>query len=105
MAACIAMVCLAMTAGPALAQSLTDDVYSNEAGQVVGDVQSGGGNGGDSGGTAPAAVVSETVATDTGGETLPFTGFEAGIAALLGVGLLGAGLLVRHASRTSRADA
>ncbi len=93
-----------MTAGPAVAQSLTDDVYSNEAGQVVGDVHSG--NDDNPSGTAPTAVAQVVpTTTDSGGEALPFTGFEAGIAAMLGLGLLGAGLLVRHASRASRADA
>jgi hypothetical protein len=74
---------LAVTATAAFAQSSTQGTYSGLAGED----QGGGG-----------AVQAGT--TDTGG-SLPFTGFELGIAAALGVALAGTGFALRRVTRNS----
>ena len=80
-------------AGAAFAQTPTGDAYGGIAGLQQG--SSGGGGGG--GGNAPSAGESQPK-----GGSLPFTGFELGMAALMGAGLLGTGLVLR---RTLRSDA
>jgi hypothetical protein len=78
------MAVLAVTATAAFAQSSTQGTYAGLAGE-----DQGGG-----GGAVQAA------ATDTGG-SLPFTGFELGIAAALGVALAGSGFALRRVTRNS----
>jgi hypothetical protein len=80
------MAVLAVAATGAFAQSSTQGTYGGLAGQDQG--------GGD--GTVQVA------ATDSGG-SLPFTGFELGIAAALGVALAGSGLALHRATRSSDA--
>ena len=75
-----AIAVLALAAGPAYAQTATEDAYNGLAG-----AQQGGGDG-------PVATTG-----DTG--SLPFTGLELSLVALAGAGLLGAGFAVRRASR------
>jgi hypothetical protein len=75
---------LAVGATAAFAQSSTQGTYAGLAGQ-------------DQGGTGGSAVVA---ANDSGG-SLPFTGFELGIAAALGVALAGTGVALRRATRES----
>jgi hypothetical protein len=81
-------------AGAAFAQTPTGDAYGGVAGLQQG--SSGGGGGGE----APSQPASRPEAQ--GGGNLPFTGFELGMAALMGAGLLGTGLVLR---RTLRSDA
>src|SRR4051794_23918844 len=108
----LAVLASLLVAGPVFAQSSpAQDVYGN--GGVLGVVNGGGpadivpgpgtSNGG--GGNAPTP----TVVRESGGNTpapaattgsLPFTGFQAGLVALLGLGLLGGGLAMRRATRT-----
>lgn len=58
------------------------------------------GIGGSSGGSTPVAAATEAEAVSVGaastGATLPFTGFEAGLMAGVGVLLVGGGLLLRR---------
>jgi hypothetical protein len=111
-----AMACLVVPAS-ALAQSLSNDVYSSQGGQVLGAATSGGNNN-DQGGppsssAAPAAVETTTVepAPEVAGaevqsassaSTLPFTGFQAGIVAAVGIVLLGGGALLWRHNRSPR---
>ena len=74
-------------AGSALAQTPTDDAYPSP-GDLAGVTQ--GGNGGNGGPTATAS--------DSG--TLPFTGLELGVFALVGAGLLGTGLILHRTLRS-----
>jgi hypothetical protein len=68
-------------AAPAFAQNATQDAYNGLAGAE----QGGGGTSG--------------TVTDTGGGSLPFTGLQLALVVGAGVGLLGAGVAVRRASR------
>jgi hypothetical protein len=78
----LAICILALSAGPAMAQSTpTEDAYGGQAG-----VQQGGGGG--------------TPTVSGGSGSLPFTGFQLGIAALAGVGLAGAGFALRRGLQT-----
>jgi hypothetical protein len=70
-------------AGSAFAQTPTGDAYGGLAG-----VQQGPGDNG-----SPTATTS-----DSG--TLPFTGLELGVFALVGAGLLGTGLIMRRTLRS-----
>ena len=99
LAALTAVLSIAL-AMPAFAQEVGEDPYQGPAAQqqqaVVGDVESSP--------EAPAAATAPQAATveassDSG--ALPFTGFEIGIAAGLGIALLGVGFLMR---RVGRAD-
>lgn len=92
----MALACL-VAASPASAQTLTEDPYQDLAAQQ----QAALGGGGGGGGSDSAAGVQATA----GSGSLPFTGFEAAMAALLGVGLIALGLTVRRAAGTGRADA
>jgi hypothetical protein len=73
----------AIGAGTAYAATPANQQYGGVKGVVTG----GGGNG-PSGG-----VLGET----TGGSTLPFTGADLGLYASAGIGMIGAGLLLRRA--------
>jgi len=84
-AAVLASVTLAFS-GLAVAQTPSDDAYSGLAAEQQ--AAAGGDGGGPVGTTATAEEGS-----------LPFTGFEVGIALLAGTALIGTGLLVRRASR------
>ena len=89
----------AIGATASFAQSPTEDAYSLNAGLTEA------GNGGGGGGEAnqPVAQGGEQgapAAQPKGGE-LPFTGFDAGIAVLLGAGLLGTGLMLRRSARAT----
>ncbi len=53
---------------------------------------------GDAAGTEEAAGTEQAVA----GESLPFTGLDVGIVAMLGAALLGTGVAVRRAARSSQ---
>ena len=87
-----AVACLAVPAS-SFAQSLSNDVYSSQAGQVLATAGSG-----ESGPPAGAVVpVSESSSSTSG--TLPFTGFQAGIVALIGTAMLGAGVLLWRVNR------
>jgi hypothetical protein len=98
----IVVIALLAFAAPASAQ--TSDAYGGEAGveQVVG---GGGGEGGTPEGS-PSATNSGTggetrsVSADDQSGSLPFTGFQAGMVALLGLALVGTGLAARRVSRT-----
>jgi hypothetical protein len=84
-AAVLASVMLAFS-GLAVAQTPSDNAYSGLAAEQQAAA------GGDDNGT-----VNTTAAAEEG--SLPFTGFEVGIALLAGTALLGTGLLVRRAAR------
>jgi hypothetical protein len=71
-------------AGPTFAQTPTGDAYGGLAGVEQGP--------GDSG--------NPTAAESGNGGTLPFTGVELGVFALVGAGLLGTGLLMRRTLRS-----
>ncbi len=97
-----AMACLVVPAS-AFAQSLSNDVYSSQGAQVLGAATSGGEP------PAPTVAAVETEAVEPVAEaetasssTLPFTGFQAGLVAVIGVFLVGGGLLLRRFSRTPR---
>jgi hypothetical protein len=90
----MAFACL-VAVSPASAQTLTEDPYQDLAAQQQAALGGGGGGGGSS---------DSGVAT-AGSGSLPFTGFEAAMAALLGVGLIAMGLAVRRAAGMGRADA
>lgn len=106
-------------AGAAFAQTApTQQVYGNPAGDVLGNVTTGGQDDvipPPGGGTAPAdddevpvttprreSGVDETPVPSAGGD-LPFTGFEAALVAMAGLALLGTGLAVRRATRPGAA--
>jgi hypothetical protein len=74
-------------AGTAFGQDVTQDAYGGVLGNEVG-------NGG---GTPTAQAELGTQATDTG--SLPFTGFEAGLVALAGFGLVALGFAMRRSTR------
>ena len=76
----LALVLMALTAGVASAGNATQDAYGGLLGQ-----QSSSG---------PTAKQS--------GASLPFTGFDVAIVALLGVGLVGTGLVVRRTVRSNQ---
>jgi hypothetical protein len=85
----LATVFVLALAGTAMGQSSpTQDAY----GGVIGN-ETQNNNGGS--GSAPAA---QELGTDTG-DSLPFTGFEAGLVALFGAGLLALGFTMRRTSR------
>jgi hypothetical protein len=88
-----ALALMAALAAPAFAQSSSDG-YSDSAGQVQSQVNSGGGDPPASGSSAAVTPVS-----DDGGSTLPFTGLD--LALLLGAGglLVAAGLGMRRLTR------
>jgi hypothetical protein len=101
-AAAVACIALAVPSS-ALAISPTQDAYGGIAGQ-----QQGGGGGSptssDSGTTAPVAQDSAPVATQSdssgsSGGSLPFTGFELGVVALVGFAMLGGGVVLYRVSR------
>jgi hypothetical protein len=82
---------LALAAGPAMAQpTATQDAYptADAYGGQVGAQQTGGG----SGGGGP------TVSSGSTG-SLPFTGFQLGMAALVGAGMIGTGFVLRRTVR------
>ncbi len=95
-------------AGTAVAQTPTDDAYSGLLGQqqsgdrsdnagatsIRGAASNGGASSNGSGGSDRGGPV-RTSSSDS----LPFTGFELGLAALLGAGLLGTGLAARRMTR------
>jgi hypothetical protein len=102
-----AMTCLVVPAS-AFATSLSNDVYSSQGAHVLGAAAAG-----DDSGTPPSPTVAavetteapEVVAVEAqsaGASTLPFTGFQAGIVALIGVGLLGGGLMLWRFNRSPR---
>jgi LPXTG-motif cell wall-anchored protein len=107
-AAAVACLVLAIPSA-ALAVSPTQDAYGGIAGQ-----QQGGGGpapSSDSGQTAPVSEVSQvpsgnvaTSSSDTSG-TLPFTGFEVGMIAVVGLALLGGGVLLFRYSRRAEPQA
>jgi hypothetical protein len=82
----VALASLAVAA-PAFAQSATEDAYRGVAATQQFD------NGGTGG----------TGATTTSSDSLPFTGLELGLIALVGAGLLGAGFAIRRVSRPGAA--
>lgn len=86
----LASVMLAFS-GLAVAQTPSDDAYSGLAAEQQ--AAAGGGDDDDTAGTVAAAEEG----------SLPFTGFEVGIALLAGTALIGTGLLVRRASRDDAA--
>jgi hypothetical protein len=71
---------LALPAASALAETPTDEVYSQADAQQQ-----------------AAASVSTT---ENGSSGLPFSGLDVGIVALAGLGILGTGLAIRRATRT-----
>jgi len=87
--AVLASLVLSSVASTAFAQSPTEDAYGSvDAVQQVAAGGTGGG-GSDSGGGE--------------GGTLPFTGLEVGLIALIGAGLVGTGIAVRRMSRSNPA--
>jgi hypothetical protein len=91
---CLVVFCAAALgfAGSAMAQTPTGDTYNIVAGLQE---ESGGGGGG---GNAPQQQQQQE---QPKGGNLPFTGFEAGMAALLGIALIGTGLAVRRTVRSN----
>jgi hypothetical protein len=76
--------------GTALAQNPTDDTYGGVLGNEVE-------NSGSS--TGSVGNVTNEVGADTPGGSLPFTGFEVGIVALVGIGLVSLGFAMRRGTR------
>lgn len=83
------------------ANNVKDDVESGQSPSVcsAADGRDANGNTVTYGSTADCATTVTTVATGQ----LPFTGFEAGLVALAGVGLLGAGFGMRRVARRENA--
>jgi hypothetical protein len=93
-------------------QSPTVQTYGGDQGEVAGTFAGGGStstppSGGAPSGTGAGQGVAGVVRSERGagtagasaGSSLPFTGFEAGLVALIGLALLGAGFGVRRATR------
>ena len=110
--ALIAVVALLVMTGTAVAQSPADTVYNNGNGQVLNVVAGGGPSGNGPSGVAPASTGSAPresgagtpaapVASVNTGNSLPFTGFQAGLVALAGAALLGTGFAMRRVARTA----
>jgi LPXTG-motif cell wall-anchored protein len=105
-----AVTCLMLVLpGAALAQSPTADAYSGLAGQQ----QQGGGGSNPTTTTTTnptnavssdvaAVPVAETTSSPSSSESLPFTGFEVGAIALIGVALLGGGVVLYRMSRRTQ---
>lgn len=85
-------------AGTALAQSPTGDAYSGVLGVQQNGGNSGGGNAPTASKSAPSAPSNVQHTTTAGNKSLPFTGFQLGLVALAGAGLLGSGFALRRAS-------
>jgi hypothetical protein len=81
----VALLSLAL-ASPAFGESATQDAY----GGIAGSQEFTGGSG------SNAALASDTT-SESG--TLPFTGLDVGLIALVGVGLVGTGLVIRRTNR------
>jgi hypothetical protein len=78
----LALVLLALTAGIASAQNATQDAYGGLLGQQ----------------SSSGPVAKES------GASLPFTGFDVALVALIGVGLVGTGLVVRRTVRSNQSS-
>jgi hypothetical protein len=90
----LAMVFVLALAGTAMAQSSpTQDAYGGVLGNETQNT-----NGGS--GSSPAAQELGTT-TANSGDSLPFTGFEAGLVALFGAGLVALGFAMRRSSRST----
>lgn len=101
-AAFVALSCVVMPAS-ALAQSLSDDVYSSQGGQVLGTSDSGetetapvATESAPASSTIPVSETSTAPVSESSSGTLPFTGFQAGLLMLVAIGLFGAGALLRR---------
>jgi hypothetical protein len=112
---------VAAMAVPAFAQtSPTGDAYGGPQGEVLGNFNGGGQDdvipppaqpGPSGGGQAPTPPSVPPTPVETGVDkpptpsvsegSLPFTGFEAGLVALIGAALLGVGLAMRRGSRSA----
>jgi hypothetical protein len=89
----LATVFVLALSGTAMGQtSPTQDAY----GGVLGN-ETQNNNGGS--GTTPAAAQELGTSTGNTGDSLPFTGFEAGLVALFGAGLVALGFAMRRTSR------
>lgn len=101
-AALVACIALGLPS-TALATSPTQDAYGGIAGQ-----QEGGGNSPsqavvnatETSSAVPAVAVAETPASSSG--TLPFTGLEVGVIAVVGLCLIGGGVALYRTSRSRR---
>lgn len=62
-----------------------------------------GGTAGEAAGSAPSAAVESIEASSSSSSVLPFTGLDLAIVLLLGLALLGLGLLIRRANRSTSA--
>jgi hypothetical protein len=90
----LATVFVLALSGTAMGQtSPTQDAYGGVLGNETQNT-----NGGS--GSAPVAQELGTNTSGGGGGSLPFTGFEAGLVALAGAGLLALGFVMRRTSRT-----
>lgn len=117
----VALFSLALAGTAFAADTPTQTVYGNPAGDVLGSVNTGGENDvipPPKGGEAPAdgdeiPAGGPVKDRERGGDTvpaapsasgdLPFTGFESALVAMAGLALLGTGLAVRRATRTAPA--
>lgn len=108
-----ALVALLVMTGTAVAQSPADTVYNNSNGQVLNVVSGGGPDDSAPSGVAPATTggtpresgagtPAAPVASVNTGDSLPFTGFQAGLVALAGAALLGTGFAMRRAARSAQ---
>jgi hypothetical protein len=92
-------------AAPAVAQTATEEGYDGTGviGQIGGEDQQGGPTGG-VGNSDNAENVATTTTTggDEGSGSLPFTGLDIAIVALMGAVLAGTGLALRRSARPSQ---
>jgi hypothetical protein len=113
----LALLAALVMAVPASAQQVsptspTVQTYGGDQGDVAGTFAGGGStstppSSGQPSGTGAGDVAGQQVRSERGsgtaaagsGGSLPFTGFEAGLVALVGLALLGAGFAVRRATR------
>jgi hypothetical protein len=101
-----AVTCFALAVpSAAFATSPTQDAYSGIAGQQQGGngTPSSGNLGQESSGNGNLSHATSSKAAETGSSgSLPFTGLEVGLIALVGVGLLGGGVLLFRVSRRAQ---
>ena len=99
----VALLCAAFaafSAPSAFAQGTTQDVYDETS--IIGDIEGNTPSGGNAGETTPQAKASVPAKEESG--SLPFTGLDLTIVALMGGALLGTGLLIRRSTRSTTAS-
>lgn len=101
----VALLCAAFaafSAPSAFAQGTTQDVYDETS--IIGDIEGNTPSSGTAGETAPKAKAAAPAPAKEESGSLPFTGLDLTIVALMGLALLGTGLLIRRSTRSKTAS-